>query len=276
MFGCFGRRKKKNKDAAKSGDKGKAPEPKPAPRNDDSANKVVEKPAATQQQVVTPQIIVESHPQQNETDASAAEVTETITVTRSQSLHHAPPKPGNIKKAATMSRYDFLKKQDNINYADRWASLKQRYLANKTENGSVVADSDGPDLRSANGQPRSPLRAAVKSLPRQFSPTSAGPASPVKFSDWFYDRQTKETEARQEFHEREERMRVRTSSQSRICRWKRNALHIDNKNWCKEIVLGGSKMLEYCCNFSSLFCCDLSLPTIYCQTRKAGMPKLKQ
>uniref|UniRef100_A0A1I8GWL3 RIIa domain-containing protein n=1 Tax=Macrostomum lignano TaxID=282301 RepID=A0A1I8GWL3_9PLAT len=219
MLGCFGRRKKKNKDAAKPGGKsGKsnAPEPKASSKtgeNDRTPTPAASKTVDNKQVRVTPQITIES-PSQPDADKTAtevpSEVTETITVTRSQSMHQAPPKPGNIKKAATMSRYDFLRKQDNINYADRWASLKKRYLAAKPENGGVVGKDGGDEAETqpaSRAAPKSPHRATVQSLPRQFSPPSNGPPSPVKFSDWFYDRQTREAEARQEFHDREERMR---------------------------------------------------------------------
>ncbi|PAA65130.1 hypothetical protein BOX15_Mlig003552g1 [Macrostomum lignano] len=173
-FGCFGKRKKQDR-ADKPNDK--------AANDGEVKSDGVAKP----------------------TEDSGAEVNEVIAVARAHSLHASAPNSVEhrhttigIQKSATLARYDFLRKSDYTNTADRWVALKQQYLAQHAgQNGSA----GGTTTDSG-----SKMKRTAMSLPRQFSPPNSA-NTVVRFSHWFYERQTMEADARREFHEREEKTR---------------------------------------------------------------------
>ncbi|PAA75069.1 hypothetical protein BOX15_Mlig005895g1 [Macrostomum lignano] len=174
-FGCFGKRKKQDR-ADKPNDK--------AANDGEVKSDGVAKP----------------------TEDSGAEVNEVIAVARAHSLHASAPNSVEhrhttigIQKSATLARYDFLRKSDYTNTADRWVALKQQYLAQHAgQNGSA----GGTTTDSG-----SKMKRTAMSLPRQFSPPNSA-NTVVRFSHWFYERQTMEADARREFHEREEKTRA--------------------------------------------------------------------
>ncbi|PAA86897.1 hypothetical protein BOX15_Mlig019204g1 [Macrostomum lignano] len=249
MLGCFGRRKKKTKHDSKQ----------PIDRAQKGAGDDQETPAKPQPQSASAAASTNnSKPQQQvavaapkaDSNAEPAPVTETITVARAQSLHQEAPvakqqqqqqqqQPGSIgvRKAATLGRYDFLKRYDRDSYNDRWNTLKQQYLSPRpasAANGEVqdsergdATDSSSPISPPLSAPPKParplPLRvqalppaklplspgflANARSLPRQFSPPSTV-VSPVKFSNWFHERKIREEEAHKDCHDREERMQL--------------------------------------------------------------------
>lgn len=183
-FGCFGKRKKKEKALGEG-----------------SANDLAGAPVAA-----TGSAPVSADPPTKK-DGDITDATDQVVATRAHNLHaSAGPPGGHIQKSATLARYDFLRKSDYVNSADRWAALKEQYLAP----GKMTQSQHGAHLvlpPAANGPtPRGPGRVA-QSLPRQFSPPSTV-VSVVKFSQWFYERQVKEEEARREALDREEKNRT--------------------------------------------------------------------
>uniref|UniRef100_A0A1I8HAI6 Uncharacterized protein n=1 Tax=Macrostomum lignano TaxID=282301 RepID=A0A1I8HAI6_9PLAT len=183
-FGCFGKRKKKDKSVVDGAGTDGAPGAPISGAADGAKN------------------------------GGETEINETVVAARVQGQQSAAP-GSNIQKSATLARYDFLRKSDYVNSADRWAALKEQYLAPKmtqSQHGSQLASSEEPSSAppAANGPPALGRRTgggrAAQSLPRQFSPPSTV-VSVVKFSHWFYERQIREEEARREAQEREERSR---------------------------------------------------------------------
>ncbi|PAA69088.1 hypothetical protein BOX15_Mlig000068g2 [Macrostomum lignano] len=191
-FGCFGKRKKKDKSVVDGAGTDGAPGAPISGAADGAKN------------------------------GGETEINETVVAARVQGQQSAAP-GSNIQKSATLARYDFLRKSDYVNSADRWAALKEQYLAPKmtqSQHGSQLASSEEPSSAppAANGPPALGRRTgggrAAQSLPRQFSPPSTV-VSVVKFSHWFYERQIREEEARREAQEREERSRAEEEQHQR-------------------------------------------------------------